>query len=83
MSNTDIDKAYECFKLLEKSFRNLSEADSRAKIIDPIFKNCLGWEENDITREEHVNKGFIDYIFKVGSRPVFVLEAKKIGRGMK
>ncbi|MGD0496728.1 MAG: hypothetical protein ABSB28_11955 [Candidatus Bathyarchaeia archaeon] len=57
----------------------MSESDSRAKILDPIFKDCLGWTEDDITREEHIHKGFIDYTFKIDDRPVFVLEAKKVG----
>jgi KaiC/GvpD/RAD55 family RecA-like ATPase len=81
MLSFDIDTAYECFKKLFSGFQesSLSESDSRAKILDPIFKDCLGWTEDDITREEHVNKGFIDYTFKVDNRPVFVLEAKKVG----
>jgi KaiC/GvpD/RAD55 family RecA-like ATPase len=80
MSSLDIDKGFECFKqLVSNQSTLLSEADSRAKIIDPIFKECLGWDEKDITREEHVNQGFIDYLFKVGNRVVFVLEAKKVG----
>jgi KaiC/GvpD/RAD55 family RecA-like ATPase len=79
MSHFDIDVAVESFKRIFQSLEKsaLSESDSRAKIIDPIFKECLGWNENDITREEHVHAGFIDYIFKVDDRPLFVLEAKK------
>jgi len=82
MLGFDVDKAFECFKKLRDSFEDLSlsESDSRAKIIDPIFKDCLGWDEKDITREEHVHAGFIDYIFKVDDRPMFVLEVKKVGR---
>jgi len=80
MSRQDIDHAFECFKKLAHSIiTTLSESDSRAKIIDPIFKECLGWSEKDITREEHIHAGFIDYIFKIDNRPIFVLEAKKIG----
>lgn len=57
----------------------LSESDSRAKIIDEIFQKSLGWCEEDITREEHVSEGFVDYVFRIGTRPVFIVEAKKIG----
>lgn len=79
MSGLDVEQGFECFKKLISTHKfPLSEADSRAKIIDPIFKDCLGWDEDDIIREEHVNKGFIDYLFKVGNRTVFVLEAKKV-----
>jgi KaiC/GvpD/RAD55 family RecA-like ATPase/DNA-binding PadR family transcriptional regulator len=80
MSNSDADQAFERFKqLVEPIDLTLTEADSRAKIIDPIFKEVLGWNEEDITREEHVHEGFIDYIFKIGGRTIFVLEAKKVG----
>lgn len=80
MSTFNADTGFACFKeIIVKQSAPLSEADSRAKIIDPIFKDCLGWSEEDITREDHVNKGFIDYVFKVGSRPIFVVEAKKTG----
>ena len=41
----------------------LSEADTRAKLIDPIFRDCLGWPETHIHREEPVAKGFADYTF--------------------
>ena len=81
MSISDIDKAFESFKKLIGTLPNLalSESDSRQKIIDPIFKDCLGWDESDITREESVHPGFIDYVFRIGNRPIFVLEAKKFG----
>jgi KaiC/GvpD/RAD55 family RecA-like ATPase len=80
MLNSDADQALKFLKELAESINyTLSESDSRAKVIDPIFKECLGWSENDITREEHVHQGFIDYIFKINDRPIFVLEAKKTG----
>jgi KaiC/GvpD/RAD55 family RecA-like ATPase len=82
MSSSDPDQALECLKKLVSNLSNLalSESDSRAKIIDPIFKECLGWDEKDITRDESVHKGFIDYVFKIDGRVMFILEAKKIGR---
>ena len=80
MPNLDADEAFERFKKLVSTIGlPLSESDSRAKIIDPIFKDCLGWDEDDIKREEHVHRGFVDYIFHIKNRPIFVLEAKKIG----
>jgi hypothetical protein len=81
MTNFDVDKAFEFFKKLAKNMTTtgLSETDSRVKVIDPIFKDCLGWSEDDIKREEHVHKGFVDYIFSLDGRPSFVLEAKKVG----
>jgi len=74
------DQALENFKILVNSIKGeFTEADTRVKIIDTIFKECLGWEEDDIRRETHIHKGFIDYIFMINDIPMFVLEAKKIG----
>jgi predicted type IV restriction endonuclease len=62
---------------------NPTEADTRAKIIDPILRECLNWQEDDIFREEHANPGFVDYVLKIGSRNVLVIEAKKFGHSFK
>ena len=65
--------------LIENTWQNLSEADTRAKIIDPLFKDVLGWTEQDIRRESHVENGFLDYLFSIGNSRKFVVEAKKEG----
>lgn len=58
------DRAYERFlallearALFTQGERTLSEADTRAKLIDPLFKTVLGWSEAEIRREEPVAKG--------------------------
>ncbi|HUZ60091.1 MAG TPA: P-loop NTPase fold protein [Hanamia sp.] len=78
---TQIDKSYEHFlskkeELLTYSSSDISESDTRSKIIDVFFKDILGWEESDIERERFVQVGYYDYeistsIFR------FVVEAKK------
>ena len=65
--------------LIANSWQNLTEADTRAKIIDPLFKDVLGWNERDISRESHVNCGFLDYLFCIDKARKFVVEAKKEG----
>jgi hypothetical protein len=40
----------------------LSEADVRAKMIDPLFKQVLGWHESEFRREHPVTKGYVDYV---------------------
>ncbi len=58
----------------------LSESDTRCKIIDPLFIECLNWTESDISREDNAKHvGYIDYIFSKGERPLFILEAKREG----
>ena len=60
------DQGFECLKeLINRIGQNFSESDTRAKIIDPLFKNCLGWTEDDIKRETHIHKGYLDYIFSI------------------
>ncbi len=79
-----VDKSLEKFKeIIRFVDSEFSESDTRAKILDPIFKDVLGWNEEDIKREEHVHKGFIDYIFHINKIPIFVLEAKKVGSSFK
>jgi hypothetical protein len=66
-------------EVAEKDWPRLSETDTRVKIIDAVFKECLGWSEEDITREEHADNGFVDYVFHPGGNRIFVLEAKNNG----
>jgi hypothetical protein len=81
--NSDADPAYILFKkLLEDGalFRQndpqLSEADTRAKLIDPVFRDVLGWAEPEIRREKPANGGFADYI--MGAESAYLLvEAKR------
>jgi len=54
----------------------LSESDTRCKIIDFLLIEVLAWRETNILREPKVDSGFIDYVL-CGARPSFVLEAKK------
>lgn len=69
--------------LMREEWASLSEADTRSKIIDPIFTKCLNWQETDFFREEHCDTGYVDYVFKIGKKNVFVVEAKKTGVSFK
>lgn len=40
----------------------ISESDTRAKLIDPLFKDVLGWNESEIRREAPAAKGYADYV---------------------
>ena len=54
----------------------LSEADTRAKLIDPMFRDVLGWYESEIRREEPAAQGFADYTFGIDTAYLLV-EAKR------
>lgn len=83
-TQSQADRAYERFlALLEtrgifrQGDRTLTEADTRAKLIDPLFKTVLGWSEAEIRREEPVAKGYVDYV--LGSEYGYLLiEAKRV-----
>src|SRR5262245_6253205 len=54
-----------------------SEADTRVKMIDRILTDVLGWPESDLSREDHVKSGFIDYTLRLHARPYIAVEAKR------
>jgi hypothetical protein len=66
--------------LAENEWSKLSEADTRSKIIDPLFTKCLNWQETDFVREKHGTSGYLDYVFKVRNMNSFVVEAKDNGK---
>ena len=59
---------------------SFSESDTRAKIIDTILRDVLGWPETDdrVRREEHVHHGYLDYYLR-STTVGLVLEAKRSG----
>lgn len=77
-----IETAKENFEnlLIDPSFQNTdkNEAETRLKIIDRLFRECLGWEFLDISVEESYNGKYTDYIFSAPNKALIV-EAKKEG----
>src|SRR5690606_33626738 len=78
---TNYDKAYQNLIEFEKEYQtykysDLTESDTRSKILDKIIIDVLGWDEYDINREGWVRVGFFDY--EIGTANFhFVVEAKK------
>src|SRR6266404_153834 len=76
----------ECFKsfesiVAEQGQFNLAlqtEADTRARLITRILRDALDWPDANVSREEHANPGFMDYVLSL-QRTVLVVEAKKSG----
>ena len=54
----------------------LTESDTRSKLIDQLLFEGLGWREANVRRESHVDSGYLDYIVKLDNFQ-FVIEAKK------
>lgn len=78
---TDIDQALLAFEEYKKEYNSfsqtqLSESDTRSKLIDKLLINVLGWSEENITREGKVESGFFDYKLSLPGIHI-LLEAKK------
>lgn len=74
---SDISSSMGAFKSERGS---VSEADTRAKIIDRVLKEVLQWPEECLSREDHVESGFTDYTLRVHGRPYVAVEAKREAR---
>jgi GTPase SAR1 family protein len=55
---------------------DMSETDTRSKVLDKLFLDVLGWKEGDIKREDKVESGFYDYKFSLPGL-AFIVEAKR------
>ncbi|WP_311748532.1 ATPase [Proteus columbae] len=65
---------------IEADLANIeSEEDSKVKIINRIFNECLGWSFTQFKCEGKHDCGFSDYVLKIDNSPVLVVEAKRIG----
>ena len=77
----NIDESYVAFKKFRGDYESykdvdLSESDTRSKLLDTILIDILGWEEVDIEREGYLKPRYFDYELKT-SIFRFVVEAKK------
>ncbi len=57
----------------------VTEADTRAKVIDRILKEALGWPEDAFEREIPVHEGYLDYLLTFSKRNLLLIEAKREG----
>lgn len=72
-----LDKIIAAKRVVAPDHDTLSESDTRAKVIDPIFKEVLGWNEAEIRREKSVQSGFVDYV--IGAEfGHYLVEAKRV-----
>lgn len=84
---TEYDKAFNELLNFENVYNefntlDLSESDTRSKILDKLLIDVLGWSEFEIEREGWVRVGFFDYELRTSSFQ-FVIEAKKNFVGFK
>jgi hypothetical protein len=80
------DEAIEALRAIKREFTefcalngNVTEADTRAKVIDRLLREVCDWPEAAISREQHVERGYMDYVLTVSQRKFVVVEAKREG----
>ncbi|MCX6778411.1 MAG: restriction endonuclease subunit R, partial [Candidatus Micrarchaeota archaeon] len=67
--------------------RNYNEENTKKDFITPLFR-VLGWDvENrespdEVTNEDRISKGRVDYAFRINGIPKFFLEAKALNKGL-
>lgn len=76
----EIEKLVQKFKNLSARERKvMNENATRQGFILPMFR-ALGWDidnVNEVSPEEKVSRGFVDFSFRIGNIPRFFLETKR------
>lgn len=63
----------------EGDIKSKEEEKTKKDLIRPLFERVLGWNfEEDVTAEEKISKGWVDYGFRMNDVPKFFLEAKAL-----
>ena len=59
----------------ERDIKSKEEEMTKKDLIRPLFERVLGWNfEEDVTAEEKISKGWVDYGFRINGVPKFFLE---------
>ena len=63
----------------EREIKSKEEEMTKKDLIRPLFEHVLGWNfEEDVTAEEKISKGWVDYGLRINGIPKFFLEAKAL-----
>ena len=80
-AKTELEGLVERFaRLTARNRKRYNEPATRQEFVLPLFR-ALGWNIEDtreVSPEERVSRGFVDFAFRLGSIPRFFLETKKI-----
>lgn len=82
----DLDEKLDALRQITAEFADfcalrgaVTEADTRAKVIDRLLREVCGWPESALSREDHVDRGYIDYVLTLQGRRFLSVEAKREG----
>ena len=77
----EVERLVERFaRLSARNRKQYNEPATRKDFILPLFRN-LGWnieDSREVSPEERVSRGYVDFAFRLGGIPRFFLETKKI-----
>jgi GTPase SAR1 family protein len=79
MSKIDIAKSrFEEYvsRIRDYQENDMTESDTRSKLLDELFLQVLEWDESHIQRERYVQVGYYDYMFTIPGFQ-FIVEAKR------
>jgi type I restriction-modification system DNA methylase subunit len=80
-AKADVERLVDRFASLRvRNHRRYNEAATRQEFILPLFR-ALGWNIDDtreVSPEEKVSKGYVDFAFRLNGIPRFFLETKKV-----
>jgi hypothetical protein len=80
-----IERRVKRFKALSPRERSAyNEDNTRKDFILPLF-HALEWNVDDareVTAEEKISRGYVDFAFRIGGMPKFMLETKRIGEDL-
>jgi type I restriction-modification system DNA methylase subunit len=85
LAYAEIEKLVKGFKALPAAQRkSMNEMQTRLGYILPLFK-ALGWDTsniNEVSPEEKVSRGWVDFSFRLGHVPRFFLETKRVNEDL-
>ena len=85
LAHTEIEKLVTNFKTIPASQgKGMNEMQTRLGYILPLFR-ALGWDTsniNEVSPEEKVSRGWVDFSFRIGNVPRFFLETKKVNENL-
>src|SRR5215216_3516771 len=80
LAYTEIERLVSSFKKMPATQRKgLNEMQTRLGYILPLFR-ALGWDTsniNEVSPEEKVSRGWVDFSFRIGNVPRYFLETKR------
>ncbi|MBN2116648.1 MAG: N-6 DNA methylase [Anaerolineales bacterium] len=80
LAYTEVEKLVKGFRSLSAPQRKgMNEMQTRLGYILPLFK-ALGWDTsniNEVSPEEKVSRGWVDFSFRIGNVPRYFLETKR------